>query len=145
VHSEESTRGPLAHTPRSKRLPLSVMLVEPNAQRAEEIAHSLPQPARITYSPSAEAALATIPQQRPALIITAYDLPGLSALEFIAQLHAAPATRDVLVMVVTPHATIRHKIAALRAGADDYVVMPLNPGDFAVRVRLLSRFLPSLR
>ena len=145
MHSDTGDVGSAKHALRSKRSPLSVLVIEPNRWRAEQIAHGIPQPALITFAPSGEAALAAIQQHLPTLIITAFDLPGLSALDLIAQLHATPATRDILVMVVTERTAVRDKIAALRAGADDFVVTPINPSEFAIRVRLLSRFRPSLR
>jgi two-component system response regulator TctD len=48
--------------------------------------------------------------------------------------------RHVLLMVVTARSGVRDKINAFQAGADDYLVKPLDPAAFALRVQLLSRF-----
>jgi DNA-binding response OmpR family regulator len=80
--------------------------------------------------------------RRPDLIITQLDLPDLSGVDFIARLQNTPATHHVLVMVVTARSAVRDKIAALKAGADDYVVAPVAPDTFALHVQLLSRFRP---
>ncbi|MGH8324697.1 MAG: DNA-binding response regulator, partial [Steroidobacteraceae bacterium] len=58
----------------------------------------------------------------------------------IRYLHRTPALRRLLVMVVTSRAAVADKIAAFQAGADDYLVKPVDPEFFALRVRLLMGF-----
>jgi DNA-binding response OmpR family regulator len=46
----------------------------------------------------------------------------------------------VLLMVLTRRSGIQDKIAALQAGADDYLVKPVEPQLFVSHVRAVSRF-----
>jgi DNA-binding response OmpR family regulator len=126
------------------RPPLSVLFVDPDMRRAEQLARLLPQPTSAAHAPSAEAAFQAMSHLLPDLVVTRLDLPGLSGVDFIAHLHHTPATRHVLVMVVSERSTIREKIAALMAGADEFIVSPLADDTFTIRVQLLSRFRPQL-
>ncbi len=139
-------RGQRVARPRpSIRQPLFVLFVDPDASRAEQLARILPQPVLVAFAHTAEEALRTIDVRRPDLVVTQLDLPDLFGVDLIARLHNSPVTRHVLVMVVTERAAVRDKIAALKAGADDYVVAPVAPDAFALRVQLLSHFRPHLR
>jgi DNA-binding response OmpR family regulator len=43
-------------------------------------------------------------------------------------------------MAVTHRSLVGDKIAALQAGADDYLVKPVSPDQFDTHVQLISRF-----
>ena len=48
-------------------------------------------------------------------------------------------TRDVVVAWVTQRVTVGDKISGFIAGADDYVIYPINLETFGCRVTLLAR------
>jgi DNA-binding response OmpR family regulator len=83
--------------------------------------------------------------QTPSLVVTELDLPDAWGVEMITLLHRAPQTRDILLMVVTRRSAIRDKIAAFQAGADDYLVKPVDPVVFALHIQLLGRLRRTLR
>jgi DNA-binding response OmpR family regulator len=45
-----------------------------------------------------------------------------------------------LIIVVTTRSSVPDKVAAFQAGADEYLVKPVDPEIFALRVRLLMGF-----
>jgi DNA-binding response OmpR family regulator len=145
--SPDSSGGRQDRRPRSRTAqpPLVVLIVDHDARRADLLARALPQPATVAFAPSAAAALQVIGYSPPDLIITQLDLPDLSGVDFIARVQTLPTARQMLIMVVTDRSSVRDKIAALRAGADDYLVSPIAPNDFTIRVQLLSRFRSHLR
>jgi DNA-binding NtrC family response regulator len=59
------------------------------------------------------------------LIISDFRMPGLSGLEFLDLLREQG--RDVPLIILTGHATIEHAVAAIKAGATDYITKPLEP------------------
>ena len=59
------------------------------------------------------------------LIISDYRMPGLSGLEFLELLRAEG--KDVPLIMLTGYATIEHAVAAIKAGATDYITKPLQP------------------
>lgn len=133
---------PRTGVPSPARAPLTVLLVDPNSERAHVLAEQLRATCLVAVAGSAQAASAIISQRVPDMIVSDLDLPDVSGPDFLALLHSAPATRRVLLMVISSRQTIRDKIAALRAGADDYLVWPFEPALFVQRVRLLSHFRP---
>jgi DNA-binding NtrC family response regulator len=79
---------------------------------------------RIRAFPSAEDALQEITQDRPDLVLLDIGLPGMSglaALQEIKKLHP-----DALVIMITGFDGIDTVIAAMKYGAYDYVVKPLQ-------------------
>jgi DNA-binding response OmpR family regulator len=76
----------------------------------------------------------------PDLIVTELDLPDADGVQLIRSVHDSPVTRRVLIVVVTRRTGFRDKIAAFQAGADDYLVKPVDPDLLATHVLLVSRF-----
>src|SRR5258705_1114832 len=75
-----------------------------------------------TNVPEALAALARGPID---LIISDYRMPGLSGLEFLELLRAEG--KDIPLIMLTGYATIEHAVAAIKAGAADYITKPMQP------------------
>lgn len=88
---------------------------------------------------SAGEAMSAIGLRAPTLVISELDLPDVGGVEFVTALRNSPTTRDILVLVVTTRNGIQDKIAAFHAGADEYLVQPVNPDYFLLRVQLLTR------
>ena len=59
------------------------------------------------------------------LIISDYKMPGLSGLEFLELLREQG--RDIPLIMLTGFATIEHAVAAIKAGAADYITKPMRP------------------
>ncbi|HYC49559.1 MAG TPA: sigma-54 dependent transcriptional regulator [Gemmatimonadaceae bacterium] len=74
-----------------------------------------------TNVPEALAALARGPVD---LIISDFRMPGLSGLELLEMLRADG--RDTPLIMLTGYATIEHAVAAIKAGAADYITKPLQ-------------------
>ena len=63
-------------------------------------------------------------------------LPGMDGLEVVARLRASS---NVPIMVLSARDTEESKVAALDAGADDYVTKPFGMGELVARVRAALR------
>lgn len=137
--TNRNLRLPTNYYPKQSAL-MSVLFIEPDQVSAEQLSRTLTNLSAVAIVPSAHAALNAISLHVPSLIVTEIDLPDANGLELIAKVHATPAMRHVLLMVVTTRSGVRDKINAFQAGADDYLVKPLDPSVFALRVQLLSRF-----
>jgi len=93
-----------------------------------------------------ERALAIAESQRPDLVITDWDMPGLSGIELIRQLKAHAATRDIPVIMCTGSmTTAAHLETALEAGAVDYVRKPVEPIELRARTRSMLQLAASYR
>ena len=74
----------------------------------------------------APAALATLAEWRPRLILLDLQLPGMGGLELASLLKADPATRELLIVAVTAFAMKGDLERALAAGCDSYVTKPID-------------------
>lgn len=85
---------------------------------------------------SGEDALATVPTLRPDLIILDLGLPGRDGIEITKQLREWSHTPIVILSV---RGQDEDKIAALDAGADDYLTKPFSVGELLARIRVAMR------
>jgi DNA-binding NtrC family response regulator len=69
-------------------------------------------------------ALAALDKTEIDLIISDFRMPGLSGLDFLELLR--DDGRDIPLIMLTGHATIEHAVAAIKAGASDYITKPLQ-------------------
>ena len=77
--------------------------------------------------------------ERPNLVLLDLAMPEMDGLAVLRRLKADPATAQIPVIVVTGHADTRSKIAALKAGAEDFLSKPLEDPVLFARVRALLR------
>ena len=66
------------------------------------------------------------------LIISDYRMPGLTGLEFLQLLQAEGY--DVPMIMLTGYASIEHAVAAIKAGAIDYITKPVRPEQLELAV-----------
>lgn len=72
-----------------------------------------------------------------AAVVLDLGLPSLSGLELLQRLRAE--RHAVPVLILTARDAIPDRIAGLDAGADDYLVKPVDLGELAARLRALAR------
>ena len=78
----------------------------------------------VTTAASAEQALSRIAVADPSLLITDVRMSGMSGLDLLAKVRAVRPETDVL--VITAFEDMQTAIAAMKAGAVDYLVKPLD-------------------
>ena len=76
---------------------------------------------------------------QPDLILLDLHLPDLPGHEVLRRLRADPATRDILVIVLTAVTDSAVRLAAFAAGADDVISKPAGDAMLLARVRNLLR------
>ena len=76
----------------------------------------------------------------PDLILLDWMLPGgESGLEFIKALRADTRRSYIPIIMLTARASSPDKVAALDAGADDYIAKPFSPSELKARIRAVLR------
>jgi two-component system KDP operon response regulator KdpE len=81
-------------------------------------------------------ALVEVAQRQPDVVILDLGLPDIDGVEVIRRLREWSA---VPIIVLSARGQERDKVAALDAGADDYVSKPFNAGELLARVRVALR------
>ena len=96
---------------------------EPKMQRLLEL-NLAEEGFTIHTTPSAEAALDRLRQEKVDLVVTDLRLPGMSGLEFLQAVKRANASLPVVVM--TAYGSVETAVDAMKAGASDYVLKPFS-------------------
>ena len=79
------------------------------------------------------AALASIQEFRPSLVLTDLKMPGMSGLELLERIRAEET--DLPVIVITAFGTIQSAVEAVKAGAYDYLTKPIDYDDLLLGIR----------
>src|SRR5262249_10924244 len=82
-------------------------------------------------------ALAECGERAPDLIISDYKMGPMSGAEFICRLRAMGECHDIPIMVLTAYDERTFRMAALEAGATDFLLSPIDHGEFLSRARNL--------
>jgi DNA-binding NarL/FixJ family response regulator len=89
---------------------------------------------------SAEEALASVAEQRPDVVLTDVDLPGVSGYELCRQLREEHGEALALMIISAHRAEAFDRAAGILLGADDYMAKPVDSGELVARVwRLAGR------
>ena len=84
----------------------------------------------VRTAPSAEEALVTAREQECDAVLTDIQMPGKDGLELLAELRALRP--DTPVVLMTAFGSVRSAVAAMRAGALDYVTKPFDSEELLV-------------
>src|SRR4051794_3893235 len=97
---------------------------------------------RCGYSSAASAtgpeALALLEKQPFDLVLADLNLPGMSGLELLTRIRSEYP--DISVVIITAYGTIETAVAAIKAGAYDYITKPVHPTELrALIARVFER------
>ncbi|NHN84488.1 EAL domain-containing protein [Acetobacter musti] len=81
----------------------------------------------------------------PDLVVTDFQMSGMGGAAFISALREQSWGHDMPVVVVAAHEDRDWRLAALRAGATDFLVSPVDHGEFVTRMRNLLHLAASRR
>jgi two-component system KDP operon response regulator KdpE len=86
-----------------------------------------------------EEALVKVREFRPDLVLLDVNMPGMDGLEACREIRADP---NVAIIMLTVHNAEADKVAALDAGADDFVTKPFSTPELMARIRAALRRIP---
>jgi two-component system KDP operon response regulator KdpE len=89
---------------------------------------------------SGEEALEKLPGEMPNLVLLDMNMPGIGGLETCRSLRQGS---DIPVIILTVRNSEKDKVAALDAGADDYVTKPFGIEELLARIRAALRRSPT--
>ncbi len=121
-------------------IPVSVLIVEDEPAILELVAVNLEHagfaPLRAA---SAEEAAQLLRQTLPDVALVDWMLPGQSGLALARRLRTDARTRELPIIFLTARTEEDAKVAALEAGADDYLTKPFSPRELVARIRAVLR------
>jgi two-component system KDP operon response regulator KdpE len=119
----------------SSRAP--VLIVDNDPQVAKAVTNLLASRGYdVRTATDAESVMSSVRTWRPALIICNLELPFLEGIELCRRVRQ---TSNVAIIVVSGNNDVRSEVAALNAGADDYIAKPFNTENLLARMRVALR------
>lgn len=76
-------------------------------------------------------------RELPRVIVTDVNMPDMDGMTMVKALRADALTRDIAILMLTSESSVESETRALAAGADDYVLKPVEPRRLAARVKAL--------
>ncbi len=118
----------------------SILLVDDNAQNLELMqAYLEGLPCRLRTARDGVEAFELITQDPPDLILLDVMMPRMSGFELCQKLKGVPATRDILIIMVTALHEVGDFERAVECGTDEFLTKPVNKLELLTRVRSLLR------
>jgi DNA-binding NtrC family response regulator len=133
------------------KVPFTILIVEDNPTDVELMLHALEEADlkplggdfEMEVRATAEGALDLLKEQAVDLVLTDMMLPVMDGLDLVSRLQASDPNLPVL--VVTRMNTVAMAVDAMRRGAFDYVLKPVNPKDLGMRLHRAIRISEILR
>src|ERR1700674_1066951 len=134
-----ASEAPEAGDSREKK---RVLVVEDSATIASVVKYFLElEGFDVLLAKDGHTGLQSAKDDRPDVIVTDCNMPGMDGMTMVKALRLDPATRDISVLMLTSEEGVEKEAEALEAGVDDYMVKPVEPRRLAARVKsLLARF-----
>lgn len=124
-------------TERSKPHPALVTIIEDEAAIRRFLRASLTSEGyRISEADTAQEGLRLVTQEPPDVIVLDLGLPDRDGKELITEIRG---WSSVPIIILSARDQEREKIAALDAGADDYLTKPFRVGELLARLRVAIR------
>ncbi|HSC32448.1 MAG TPA: response regulator [Gemmatimonadaceae bacterium] len=93
----------------------------------------------VSVASDGDAAWRAIEREPPPLAVLDWNMPVVDGLEVCRRARAGESTRDTFLLVVTGRDAPEDVEAALEAGADDYLMKPLDPAGLMARLVIAER------
>ena len=118
---------------------LYVLLVDSDAASREKIQHTLGSGFVVQGVASVPEARQSLESQCPDVLISEILLGQENGLDLCRAVRSTPALSHLPIMLLTSLTTLQDKLSGFDAGADDYVVKPVDTRHLMARIRLLAR------
>lgn len=92
----------------------------------------------VVEAENGEEALARCKADMPDLVLTDWQMPVMSGIEFVTKLRAVKAKRSPIVVFCTSKGAVKDIHDGIAAGADDYVVKPFNEAQLKAKLEQLA-------
>ena len=118
----------------------TILVIDDDASLRRVTEYNLEQAGyRVLTAVDGRAGVQLFREERPPLVITDLQMPGLSGLEVLEQVKAV--LPETLVIVITAYGTIEQAVAAMKKGAHDFLTKPVSRDALLLAVDKACRLL----
>jgi two-component system chemotaxis response regulator CheY len=95
-------------------------------------------PCQFTEASNGKQALALLEEQQIDLVLLDWNMPELSGLDFLKAVRANDRYKNLPIIMVTSEAARYNVIEALKNGATDYIIKPVNEKSFREKLSKIT-------
>jgi DNA-binding response OmpR family regulator len=117
----------------------TVLIADPDVTYRQVVADCFKSRYKVIIANNLAETLAMVAQYHPSILLLELNQPDGDGKSIIPRLKSNPETHSMVVTCLTTRSSIDEKIEGFQAGADDYVVKPINTRTFMYRMVLLTR------
>ena len=111
----------------------SIFIIDDEETIREGITMALEGDYQVAAFPTAESAMKAMKNTQPDLILLDIGLPGIDGIEALSRIKSQ--NPDVLVIMITAYEDVNTVISAMKHGAYDYVLKPINMDSLDLTIR----------
>lgn len=116
--------------------PDSVLIAEDSVTQALRLRNTLEKNGfTVTVARDGQEALDALARERPKLVISDIQMPGMNGYELCRAVKASPKLRDIPLILLTSLSAPQDIIRGLECGADNFVVKPYEESFLLARIR----------
>ena len=117
-----------------------ILLVDDNQQNLELMqAYLETLPCKLFTARDGVEAIEAIQKHKPDLVLLDVMMPKMSGFEVCRKLKSDPATREIVIIMVTALHEVGDHERAVESGTDDFLTKPVNKLELTTRVKSLLR------
>lgn len=121
---------------------MRVLVVEDDWITGQMLTHALESLGySVTVADDGEEAYRRIRTGEFRLVVTDWEMPGMSGLELCRRIRSRSSGGYVYVILLTSYTGVENIVRGLDAGADDYLTKPFKADELAMRLRVGERIL----
>lgn len=114
-----------------------VLVVDDDPSRSEDLREMLEgERMQITWLTDPRKVLQVLPEVRADLLLLDVEMSGLTGFEVCRLLRATPSWQGLPILLMTRRVSPELRLAAFRAGADDYLTRPIDRDEFMARIKV---------
>ena len=87
-----------------------------------------------------EAGIEEAIRKRPDIILLDVEMPGINGYEVCDRLRNIESTKDVPIVFLSSHSSLRERMQGYEVGADDYLVKPFEKDNLIARINVLVKY-----
>jgi LmbE family N-acetylglucosaminyl deacetylase len=122
---------------------MRILVVEDDEVGATLLVELLGMLGDVHWATSAEQAAEVLARREWDLLVSDIDLPGVDGLELVRLVKRQRP--QLAILILSGHSSFEHAVAAMRAGADDYLTKPFDPPGLLEKARALVELTRSRR
>ncbi len=116
-----------------------VLVIDDDPMIGKIIEKYLPQDARLITATCGDEGLQQAFDSRPDVILLDVEMPGKNGYEVCDILKSTTSTRNIPVIFITSHSSLRERILGYEMGGDDYLEKPFDPEVLLLKIEKVQK------